>query len=173
MTISFYDISVTSYLQVLGGVAGFLEKGSSHCKENGIDLDEVVETRLYADMLPFRFQIVSVVHHSLGSIKGVETGLFSPPPSLDDLDYAGLQSLVTNASEELQALDRNKVEAMASNDVIFQLGDHKLPFTAENFVMSFSHPNLYFHAATAYDILRMKGVPLGKRDFIGQLRMKT
>lgn len=173
MTISFYDISVTSYLQVLGGVAGFLEKGSSHCKENGIDLDEVVETRLYADMLPFRFQIISVAHHSLGAIKGVDAGLFSPPPSLDDLDYAGLQSLVTKASEELQALDRNKVEAMAGKDVIFQLGDRKLPFTAENFVLSFSHPNLYFHAATAYDILRMKGVALGKRDFIGQLRMKT
>ena len=41
------------------------------------------------------------------------------------------------------------------------------------FLQSFSLPNFYFHAATAYDILRSKGVPLGKRDFMGPLRLKT
>ena len=38
--------------------------------------------------------------------------------------------------------------------------------------MSFSLPNFHFHATTAYDILRMKGVPIGKRDYLGQMRMK-
>ena len=38
--------------------------------------------------------------------------------------------------------------------------------------MSFSLPNFYFHATTAYDILRTNGVPLGKRDFMGRLKMK-
>ena len=37
--------------------------------------------------------------------------------------------------------------------------------------MSFSLPNFYFPATTAYDILRQKGVPLGKRDYMGPLRM--
>ncbi len=46
----------------------------------------------------------------------------------------------------------------------------EIPFTAENFVLSFSLPNFYFHATTAYDILRMKGVPLGKLDYLGQMR---
>ena len=45
--------------------------------------------------------------------------------------------------------------------------------TAENFLLSFSLPNFYFHATTAYDILRHKGVPLGKRDFTGKLRLKS
>jgi hypothetical protein len=45
-------------------------------------------------------------------------------------------------------------------------------FTAEGFLMSFSLPNLNFHAATAYDILRLKGAPLGKRDFMGAIRLK-
>ena len=39
--------------------------------------------------------------------------------------------------------------------------------------MSFSLPNFYFHATTAYDILRTNGVPLGKRDFMGRLNMKA
>jgi hypothetical protein len=36
--------------------------------------------------------------------------------------------------------------------------------------LSFSQPNFYFHAATSYDILRWKGVPIGKRDFLGRMR---
>jgi uncharacterized protein len=34
-------------------------------------------------------------------------------------------------------------------------------------------PNFYFHAVTAYDILRTRGVPLGKRDYEGWLRTRT
>ena len=63
-----YDVSIKTYTQVLGAVTKFLEKGREHCNSNGIDLDAVVETSLYPDMLPFRFQIVSVAHHSLGAI---------------------------------------------------------------------------------------------------------
>ncbi len=55
---------------------------------------------------------------------------------------------------------------------VFHIRDFKMPFTAEGFLMSFSLPNFYFHATTAYDILRSKGVPLGKRDYMGQMRMK-
>ena len=48
-----------------------------------------------------------------------------------------------------------------------------LPFTAEGFLMSFSLPNFFFHATTAYDILRMKGVALGKPDYLGRPRLKA
>jgi len=41
-----------------------------------------------------------------------------------------------------------------------------VPFTAENFALTFSLPNFYFHATTAYDILQMNGVPIGRREFI-------
>jgi hypothetical protein len=37
-------------------------------------------------------------------------------------------------------------------------------------LLSFSLPNFYFHAVTAYNILRTRGVPLGKRDYEGVLR---
>jgi uncharacterized protein len=73
MAISLYDVSVTSFQQVLGGVAGFLDKARGHCEAQHIDLDEIVETRLYPDMLPFRFQITSVAHHTLGALEGVTT----------------------------------------------------------------------------------------------------
>ena len=173
MAIPLYDVSVASFLQVLGGVAGFLGKGLAHCQANRIDLDELVETRLHPDMLPFRFQVLSVVHHSKGAIEGVQAGVFKPPSGPMNQDYSELQKLVADARDALQKLSRDAVDALQGKDVTFQMGDFKMPFTAEGFLMSFSLPNLHFHATTAYDILRMKGVPLGKRDYMGALRLKT
>ncbi len=41
MPTSLYDLSVGSYLQVVGATAAFLEKGAAHCAENGIALEDV------------------------------------------------------------------------------------------------------------------------------------
>ena len=173
MSTSLYDLSVASYLQTLGGVSGFLDRGLAHFTEQGTDPNEVVEARLIADMLPFRFQVQSAAHHSLGAIEGVKKGQFGPPANLQPLDYRGLQKLVADTREALQRLQPAEINALEGRDVVFQIRDRQMPFTAESFLLSFSLPNFYFHATTAYDILRMKGVPLGKRDFLGQLRLKT
>jgi hypothetical protein len=173
MAMSLYDLSVPSYRQTLAGVAGFLERGLDHCRESDTDPNDVVEARLYPDMLPFRFQIWSVAHHSVGAIEGLRKGVFTPPPELPALDYAGLQKVVADASAALEKATADEVNALEGRDVVFQFRDFKMPFTAESFLLSFSFPNFYFHAATAYDILRSRGVPLGKRDFMGPLRLKT
>jgi hypothetical protein len=124
-------------------------------------------------MLPLRFQIIAVAHHSLGAIEGVKKGVFSPPPQIDPLDYRGLQQRLAGTAEALRRLSRDEVNALAGRDVRFEFRDRKIPFVAEGFLLSFSLPNFYFHATTAYDILRTKGVALGKRDFLGQLRIKS
>jgi hypothetical protein len=173
MSTSLYDLSVVSFLQTLGAVSGYLEKGRAHFAAAGTDPNEVVETRLFPDMLPFRFQVQAVAHHSLGAIEGVKKGQFGPPTNLQPLDYAGLQQFVADTREALQRVQPAEVNALEGREVTFQIRDLKLPFTAENFLMSFSLPNFHFHATTAYDILRAKGVPIGKRDYLGQMRMKS
>ena len=172
MPASLYDASVGTYTQILGAVGGVLEKGRAHCEANGIDLGDVVESRLIDDMLPFRFQVISVAHHSLGAIQGVEAGVFGPP-SMSDLDYAGLQGLVTQAREGLDAYSRETVNGFEGKAMEFRMGKMAMPFAAEDFLLSFSLPNFYFHAATTYDLLRMKGTPIGKMNFLGRLRMKA
>ncbi|HMN71758.1 MAG TPA: DUF1993 domain-containing protein [Rhodoblastus sp.] len=171
MAISLYDVSIAGFLQALTGVAGFLEKGRAHFADKPGALEEIVESRLWPDMLPFRFQVISVVHHSQGAIEGVRKGTFSPRMD-GPKDYAGLQQIVADARTMLKAVTREEIDALEGKDMFFEFRDVKLPFTAENFLMSFSTPNLHFHAATAYDLLRMKGAPLGKRDFTGPMRIK-
>ena len=173
MAISLYEISIANYLQSLGAVSGFLDRGLVYFRENNIDPEQVVETRLYPDMLPFRFQIQSVAHHSVGAIEGVKSGVFRPPSNLPNHDYTGLQALIADARENLEKIAPETINALEGSDVIFEIRNTKLPFTAAGFLLSFSLPNFYFHATTAYDILRSKGAPVGKRDFLGALRKKT
>lgn len=172
MSASLYDATVMTFVQTLGAVEGFLARGLDHCRANGIEPKDIVETRLYHDMLPFRFQVVSTVSHSIGAIEAVRKGVFSPPAT-PELDYEGLQKMVSTARESLKKLAAEEVNGFAGRDVKFEFRDRSIPFTAENFLMSFSTPNFFFHASMAYGILRSKGVPLGKRDFMGQLRIKT
>jgi hypothetical protein len=173
MAISLYDISVANYLQILGAISGVLDKGKAHAEANGIDLSELVDTRLIEDMAPLRFQMISTAHHSLGAINGIKAGVFNPPPQHPDLDYDGLHGLIDDARGTLESVSAAEINELEGNDMLFEAGSFKLPFTAEGFILSFSLPNFFFHATTTYDILRMKGVPIGKLDFLGDMRVKT
>ena len=173
MAIPLYDLTVVNFLQTLGAVAGFLDKGLAHCTDASVESGALVGSRLYEDMMPLSFQIVSVVHHSLGAIDGVKAGVFTPPAEAVPPDYAGMQKRVADTRLALQQLSPAEVNALEGRDVKFEFRGRSIPFTAEGFLLSFSIPNFYFHATTAYDILRNRGVKLGKRDFLGQLRIKT
>ena len=174
MALSLYDSFVPSYLQIVGAVEGFLAKGAAHFKEKGIDPNSVVDEKLAPDMLPFSFQVRAVAHHSIGAIQGVRAGQFAPPgPPAGPLDYAALQKIALDTREALQRVKPDEVNACEGMEVVFSVRDIKMPFTAEGFLQTFSLPNFFFHATTAYDILRHKGVPVGKRDFLGRMKLKT
>lgn len=172
MSLSLYDLTVPNYLQTLGAVSGYLAKGAAFCEEQGTKLDDFVNARVIDDMLPFSFQIVSVAHHSLGAVEAAQSGTAQPPKDPGTYTYADLQKLVDDAKAGLESLKPDVLNACQGKDVIFHFGKHQLPFTAENFLLSFSFPNFYFHATTAYDLLRGKGVKIGKGDYLGKMRMK-
>ncbi len=170
MALTLYDATVGTYKQILGSIEGVLSKGREHCEANGIDLNDVVETRLIDDMLPFRFQVISVAHHSLGAMKGVDAGVFGPP-SMGDQDYGALQSLVGEALAGLDDYSEDKVNGFLGKEMAFKMGSMTMPFIAEDFLLTFSLPNFYFHATTTYDMIRMKGTTIGKGDFLGRMRL--
>lgn len=169
MTIAFEEASIGTYQQILEGVANALEKGASFASDNGVDPQDLVMARLADDMMPLHFQVVSVCHHSLGALQGMRAGRFAPPSFDLDKSYAELQDLVAQTRTGLGEFDN--VAELADKSMIFALGEMEMPFTNQNFLLSFSLPNFYFHATTTYDLLRMKGVALSKRDFLGQMRV--
>ena len=109
--------------------------------------------------------------HSQGALEAVRQGLFAPnfgealPSTLGEL-----RERLDGAIAMLGSVGEDELESFAGRPMRFEIGEKRLDFTAEDFLLSFSQPNFYFHASMAYAILRAKGVPVGKIDYLGKLR---
>jgi uncharacterized protein len=175
MTISLYDAIIPSNQQILASMLGLLDKAEAHCTKHSIAPETLMQAKLIEDMLPFAYQMKSTVTHSLGAIEGVRKGLFvpemTPPPS----NFADLRAHVSKAHTELGIITAQDMASFEGRDMRFEMASKniRIDFTAENFLLSFSQPNFYFHATTAYSVLRMKGVAIGKMDFMGPIRAKS
>jgi hypothetical protein len=172
MATSLYDLSVPTFLQTVRAVGGLLDRAAKHCAETGAEPDAFVQARLFDDMAPFHFQIEAASHHCVWGLEAVKTGVFAPPALVGPVPFNDLQAMIAGAETALEAFTPDEVNGWAGKDLDLQIGPRRLAFTSETFILSFALPNFHFHAVTAYDILRTRGVPLGKRDYEGRLRTR-
>ena len=171
MAISLSNISIKTYLQLLPAASNIMQKAKAHFEEEGTNLQEIVDMRLYEDMATFSFQVFSIAHHSLGAINALKDGQFGPPNMPSGSDFESLHNMIKDAEAQLLEVSCDDIDKLLDGQVIFKMGDIRWPFTNEDFILSFSLPNFYFHLTTMYDMLRVKGLPLGKMDFVGQMRL--
>lgn len=171
MGLTLHAATVPSYVQILGAVAQVVAKAESFCAENGLAPEAMIGARLTEDMLPFAYQVKSAVVHSLGAIEGLRKGVFAPDFTPPPETFAALHDSLAQTVAALEAVDPAELESFVGKPMCFEARSMRINFTAEDFLLSFSQPNFYFHAATAYDIARMKGVAVGKRDWLGRMRM--
>ncbi len=173
MSFSFYDAVVPTHLQILAAVDALMGKAAAFCTEQGRTEADLIDARLAPDMLPLGYQVKSCVAHSIGGIDGAKAGNFSPDMTPWPTDFASLRADLQSATTSLKSIDRGAFDSLAGCDTQFSFGEMVMPFTGANFLLSFSQPNFFFHATTAYAILRAQGVKVGKLDFIGMPRIKT
>ena len=173
MSVSLSNVSLDTYIQMISAASNIIEKAEEFCKENNIDAQDIVEMQLYKDMAPFTFQVFSIVHHSVGAIDALKTGEFGPPKMPDNLNFENCKNMLKEAEKNLMNINPSEIDNLAGQEVIFKMGSITWPFTASEFILSFSLPNFYFHLTTFYDMLRMKGLKIGKLDFIGQMKLKN
>lgn len=173
MPISLYDAVIPSYLQGIGSVETMLDKAEAFCAERGGAPETLLQARLIEDMFPFTYQVKSVAFHSFGAIEGVRKGEFSPDFTPPPESFAGLRDSLSFARQGLGQVTKEEMEDLIGRPMRFFVPqrDFELPFTVENFLLSFSMPNFMFHLTTAYDLLRQSGVALGKIDFLGLMRI--
>ena len=82
-------------------------------------------------------------------------------------DLVELQARIDLTLELLQSVPADQIDGKEALPVTLKTPFGEIHFTGETYVQTFVLPNVYFHCATAYNILRHNGVELGKRDFLG------
>ena len=172
MTISLYDAVIPSQLQIIAAVRALVDKAKAHCEDTGTAAEEIIGARLIEDMQPFSYQVKCCREHSLGAIEAVREGVFTPSLVAPPSDWDGLYEKLDEAKAGLENVSEEEMEGFVGQPMEFRFGETVMPFVAEHFLMSFAQPNFYFHATTAYDLLRERGFKIGKMNFIGTPRIK-
>lgn len=173
MTFSLHQATVASFSQVLPALAGQIAKAQDFATAHGLADSALLEARLADDMWPLVKQVMAAVAHSAGAVEGVQVGETRPIGGDMPTSLAELGAVVADGVKRLQTATPALIDGIAGRDTAFRFGERSMPFTVEDYLLTFALPNFYFHASMAYAILRNQGVPVGKMDFLGAIRMKT
>jgi hypothetical protein len=172
---SLYDLSVPTFLQTVRAIRSFLSRAAMHCAQAGAKADDFVDARLFPDMAPFWFQIECGDNYSVWGLEAMRTGAWTPPPLAGQVPFTDLQTRIARTEVALEAFTPDEVNDWSGKDLdilVTHVSPQPLALTSETFLLSVLLPNFHFHAVTAYGILRTQGVPLGKRDYEGQIRTR-
>lgn len=161
-----YDITIPAWTNSLKCLKAILAKAQAHASEQGYDSDVLLSMRLYPDMFPLSRQVQ--IACDLVARGGARLSQSELPSFADDeTTIDQLQQRVDKALAFVGQLNRDDFEGSEERELEIPAGgDNTMTLTGQQYVVAFVAPNLYFHMATAYNLLRTNGVPLGKRDFL-------
>ena len=160
--LSMFDFSLVPMKRAFDQMRVLLQKAEDFIKEKGIPESEIMEARLAPDMAALAFQVQSMSNTSK-FIPVRIAGIPNLPMKDDETTIAQLQQRITTTLKFFEGVKREDFEGKEGVEIDL----FGMKFNALSYLTGFAIPNFYFHYTTAYNILRMKGVPVGKRDFLG------
>ena len=168
MALSMFESSIPVFIKTLTNLKTILEKGAAHAQAKKIDEAAMLQARLYPDMLPLTSQVQIAADMARGGADRLTGG---EPASWEDNEksFADLIARVERTIAHLKSNKASQFEGAETRQVVRKLRGQPKTFTGVDYLQQFVVPNLYFHVATAYDILRHNGVEIGKLDFLGTL----
>ena len=169
MSISMYNASVTVYQRVLRGLDAILDKAADWATERKIDPEALLKARLAPDMFHLTRQVQIATDMAKGTcsrLAGIE------PPRFEDNEasFADLKARLARTQDFLATLTPAQFEGAETRHISFQVGPptnrRTMEFVGLDYLTGFGTPNVYFHYAMVYAILRENGLAIGKNDFI-------
>jgi len=166
MTLSMYQASVPVFQRTLKALDAVLDKAEADAAARKIDPAVLVAARLAPDMFPLSRQIQITTDHAKGCTARL-AGLTVPSYEDSEKTFAELKARIAKTLDFIGGVKPEQIDGSEARDIAMKAGPRELKFKGQDYLVFFALPNFYFHAATAYDILRHNGVPLGKLDFLG------
>jgi hypothetical protein len=166
MTISMYKASAPIFVQFLTSLSAILDKAAAHAEAKKIDPSFLLNMRLYPDMFPLVRQVRAATDHATaacGRLAGVE------PPTFANTEASipELKDRIAKAIDFIKSIKPAQIDGTEEKEIVIKFTSGERKFTGQSLLLNQSLPNFFFHATTAYDILRHCGLELGKRDFMG------
>jgi uncharacterized protein len=167
MAISMFTASVPVCLQQLGALSTILDKAAAHCAEKKYDDAALLGDRLFPDMFTLARQIRQATdfgRNTPGRLAGIVPTDFA---AADDTSFAQAKERTARSIAFVKTLTPAQIDGTEEKEISWAAGQRTMSFKGQTYLFYFGLPNFFFHMTTAYNILRHRGVELGKRDFLG------
>ncbi len=166
MATELYALTAPVFIRALTNLDKFIDKARAHAAETGMDEQELLDARLIGDMGNFISQIQRASDSAKGAmvrIGGVENVVMED----NEASFDDVKARIAKTIEFVKSVPAEAINGKEDAEVHLKFPNGEFKFDARSFLLGFVHPNFYFHVTTAYDLLRMKGAPIGKMDFLG------
>ena len=167
MTLSLYAASVPVLKQMIGSLAAILRKAEQHATERKIEPDALLQSRLYPDMFPLTRQVEIACDFARGipaRLAGVD--VMSIPDG--HRTFAELHQVIAQTEAFIDAIPAAAFDGAAAREIVLRAGTPKEKrFRGQDYLVAYGLPQFFFHAVTAYALLRHNGVEIGKKDYMG------
>lgn len=166
MTVSMYAASIPVFKQILGSLSVILDKAAAHAAERKIDPAALLQYRLFPDMFPFTRQVLIACDFAKGAAARLAG---EPVPSYEDNEqsFEELKARIAKTLAFIDTMPQAQIDGSEERAITTGSGEKARHFTGQTYLLHYALPHFYFHATTAYNILRHNGVDIGKKDFIG------
>ena len=156
--------------KMLENMLGWLDRASDHAKAKNFEVDGLLVARLAPD----QYTLVRQVQAACDAAKFAAARLAGKEaPKHPDTEKT-VDELRTRVRAVVEYMKGFKESDFAGGEarmvaISFMPGKGLL---GVDYLDEFAVPNFYFHATTAYSILRHNGVDLGKSNYMGAWRLK-
>jgi uncharacterized protein len=167
MSLTMYTATVPTCTRALNNLAAILEKAAAHADARKIAPAVLLNTRLYPDMFPLATQIHianDIAQGGAARLAGAEVPVFEPKERTFPEWIAACRSTIAY----LESLKPGQFDGSDARTITWSTRTSTKNMQGTPYLFNHVLPNVFFHVATAYDILRQAGVELGKLDYLGR-----
>jgi hypothetical protein len=161
---SMYAVSVGVFTRQLTNLLSQLEKAEAYAAERKFKVDTLVNQRLIWDMAPLSFQVQNATDHAKGAAARL-AGRELPSWPDDEKTFDELKARVRKALDYLATFKPEDIDGSEDKPITLKRNGQDYTLTGQEYLLGRAQQNVWFHVTTAYGILRMNGVPIGKSDF--------
>lgn len=166
MATDLYALTTPIFVRALTNLDKILDKGRAFAAEKGISEQELLDGRLIEDM----GNLISQIQRASDSAKGCMVrlgGVDNVVMEDNEATFDDLKARIAKTIEFVKSVPAEAINGKEEAEVVLKFPNGEFKFAGRDYLLGFVHPNFYFHVTTAYAILRMKGVQIGKMDFLG------
>jgi uncharacterized protein len=165
MSLSMYQASIPVFVRNLNNLSTILDKAVAHADAKKIDHAVLLNFRLFPDMLNFTKQIQIATDFAKGAAARL-AGAEVPKYEDTEVSFADLKARIQKTIAFLKTFTPAQIDGSEEREINLTIGGHSIKLKGQTYLLEMVQPNFYFHATTAYAILRHNGVEVGKRDFV-------